>query len=124
MEKILIIDGNDAQCQLYETELKGEGYEVVTACHGYSALSEMKTWMPNVVVLDIMIPDMDGIELLDKLITFNRKLPIIIHTSSEEFKDNFMTWCADAYIIKSTDFSELKGKISQLLSKTENTYAL
>lgn len=122
MEKILIIDGNDAQSHLYETELKREGYEVASICNGYIALSEVKTFMPDVVVMDIVIPDMDGIELLDKLITFNRKLPIIIHTSSEEFKDNFMTWCADAYIIKSTDFLELKGKIRQLLSKTENIY--
>lgn len=122
MEKILIIDGNNAQCRLCEMELKDEGYEVVTVYNGYAALSEVKTCMPDVVVLDIMIPDMDGLELLDKLISTNRKLPIIIHTVREEFKDNFMTWCADAYIIKSSDLIELKGKIRELLDKAENAY--
>ena len=68
MQKILIIDGNNAQCHLCEMELKGEGYEVVTVYNGCVGLSKVKTCMPDVVVLDIMIPDMDGIELLDKLI--------------------------------------------------------
>jgi DNA-binding response OmpR family regulator len=123
VKKILIVDGNHEQCRLCEMELKGEGYGVVTARNGGTALSETKARMPDIVVLDIVMPDMDGIELLDKLISVNRNLSIIIHTSKEEFKDNFMTWCAEAYIIKSSDLIELKNKIRELLDKSENIYA-
>ncbi len=122
VEKILVVDSNDEQRSLCEMALKGEGYEVVTVHNGWAALSETKARMPDVIVLDLMISDMDGVELLDKLISINRKLPIIIHTATEEFKDNFMTWCADAYIIKSSDLLELKDKIRELLDPSENAY--
>jgi DNA-binding response OmpR family regulator len=120
MEKILIIDGNNAQCRLCKMELSNEGYDVITVFNGCSALLEAETCMPDVIVLDVAIPDVDGIELLNKLISSNRNLPVIIHTSTEEFKDNFMTWCADAYIIKSSDLIELKDKIRELLDKSNN----
>ncbi len=119
MGKILIVDGNDTQRRLCETGLKSEGYEVVTVRNGWAAILEIKTRMPDIVVLDIMIPGMDGIELLNKLISINRKLSIIIHTATDDFRDNFMTWCADAYITKSSDLIELKDKIRELLDKSQ-----
>ncbi|HHT9126666.1 MAG TPA: response regulator [Candidatus Brocadiia bacterium] len=122
MEKILIIDGNDDQRRLCEIELKSEGYEVITVRNGWEALLETKNRVPDVVVLDIMIPGMDGIELLSKLISINRNLPIIIHTSTDDYRDNFMTWCADAYITKSLDLMELKDKIRELLDKSKRAY--
>ncbi len=109
------MDGNDNQRRLCEIGLKSEGYEVVSVRNRWAALLEIKTRMPDIVVLDIMIPGMDGIELLNKLISINRKLSIIIHTATDDFKDNFMTWCADAYITKSSDLMELKDKIRELL---------
>lgn len=120
MEKILVIDGNNEQCRLCKMELSNAGYEVITVFNGCAALLEAETCVPDVIVLDVAIPDVDGIELLNKLISSNRNLPVIIHTSTEAFKDNFMTWCADAYIIKSSDLIELKDKIRELLDKSNN----
>ena len=119
MKKILIVDGNDNQRRLCEIGLESEGYAVVSVRNGWAALLEIKTRMPDIVVLDIVIPGMDGIELLNKLISINRKLPIIIHTATADFRDNFMTWCADAYITKSSDLIELKDKIRELLDKSK-----
>lgn len=122
MEKILIVDGNDTHRRLCEIGLKSEGYVVVSVHNGWAALLEVKTCMPDIVVLDIIIPGMDGIELLNKLISMNRKLPIVIHTATDDFRDNFMTWCADAYIMKSSDLMELKDKIRELLDKSKKVY--
>lgn len=122
MGRILVVDGNDSHRHLCELGLKDEGYEVITVRNGWAALLEVKTRMPDVVVLDIIIPGMDGIELLNKLISMNRKLPIIIHTLTDDFRDNFMTWCADAYITKSSDLIELKDKIRELLDKSKKIY--
>lgn len=123
MGKILIIDDNHVQRRLCELALMSEGYEVITAHSGMAALMEIELSMPDIAVLDLMIKDTDGIELLGKIVTNHRNLPVIIHTTTDELKDNFMTWCADAYVLKSADHKELKCKIRKLLDKSKNVYA-
>lgn len=70
--------------------------------------------------MDIIFPDMDGIELIEKILYRNRKVPIIIHTAYTSYKCKLITWLTVAYvIIKSSDLSELKNKIKELLDKIE-----
>ena len=65
--------------------------------------------------MDVILPNMNGIELIDKILSEYRKIPIIINTAYSSYMDNFMTWLADAYIIKSSDLSELKNTIKKLV---------
>ena len=69
------------------------------------------------VVLDIAMPGMDGIETLGRVLSKDNRLPVILHTAYATYKDNFMTWSADAYVVKSSDLSELKSEISRVLAK-------
>ncbi len=105
---------------LYEEELREEGYEVLTACNGKGALVQLEVGNPDLVILDIIMPMMDGMEALGRILGKNRKIPIILHTSYSHYKENFMSWAADAYVIKSSDLIELKEKIREFLEKGES----
>ena len=63
------------------------------------------------------MPKMSGIESIGKILSKHKKIPIIINTAYSSYKDEFMSWSADAYIIKSSDLKELKDKIKELIGK-------
>ena len=63
----------------------------------------------------------DGIEALGKILAKNNQIPVILNTAYASYKDNFMSWSADAYVIKSSDMRELKDKISEILANRGKT---
>ncbi len=69
------------------------------------------------VVLDIKMPGLDGIDVLGKMLSINNKMPIILNTAYASYQDNFSTWAADAYIVKSSDLGELKETIRGILKE-------
>lgn len=105
------------QALLYKNELTAEGYNVFVARDVREAITATKLNPPDLVVLGINMPGMGGIEAMGKILEENNRVPIIINTAYSSFKDNFMTWLADAYIVKSADLSELKKTIKELLEK-------
>ena len=115
MPTLLICEDDDHQRLLYEEELRDEGYDVVVAHSGQEAIEMAQRIAPDLVILDIAMPGMDGIETLGQLLSKNNQLPVILHTAYATYKDNFMTWSADAYVVKSGDLSELKAKIKEVL---------
>jgi Response regulator containing CheY-like receiver, AAA-type ATPase, and DNA-binding domains len=117
MTNILLVEDNKNQRLLYEQELRHEGYDIVTANDGREALEKIKEQLPDMIIMDICLPRMDGIEAMGHILSENRGIPIIINTAYSNYKDNFMTWAADAYIVKSSDLTELKNKIEELLAK-------
>ena len=116
MKKILIVEDEQHQRELYAMELQEEGYEVDQAANGKEAVDKVKVNKYDCVVLDIRMPEMDGIEALVKILSRDKKVPIIIYTAYSNYKSNFMTWTADAYITKSSNLKELKDKIKELVS--------
>ena len=61
------------------------------------------------------MPVMDGIEALTAMLGKDRQAPVILNTAYPQYKENFMTWGADAYVLKSSDLTELKQKIRAVL---------
>jgi len=116
MSKILIVEDEQHQRELYAMELQDEGYEVDQAANGKDAVDKVKAGKYDLVILDIRMPEMDGIEALGKILSRDKKIPIIIYTAYSNYKSNFMTWTADAYITKSSNLQELKDKIREILS--------
>ncbi len=116
MQKLLLVEDEQHQRELYATELEEEGYEVDQAGNGKEAVEKVKTTKYDLVILDIRMPEMDGIEALGKILSRDKKIPIIIHTAYSNYKSNFMTWTADAYVTKSTNIDELKNKITEILA--------
>jgi len=115
--KLLIVDDEVNQGLLYEQELTDEGYDVKVANSGEDALAMVKENTFDLVVLDIGMPDMDGLETLGRMLSMDNKLPVILNTAYPSYKDNFMSWAADAYVVKSSDLTELKAKILESLEK-------
>ena len=117
MSAILIVEDDKNQRLLLEEELQEEGYCTLTAANGEEALETVRRAMPDLVVLDLAMPGIDGIELLSKLLSMNKQLPIVIHTAFSSYQENFMTWAADAYIIKHSSCRELKITIRDVLAR-------
>lgn len=115
--KILVVDDEINQSMLYEQELKDVGYEVDVANSGPEALEMVREGGYNLVVLDIGMPEMDGLEALGRILSMDNKLPVILNTAYPSYKDNFMSWAADAYVVKSSDLTELKDCIRESLAK-------
>ncbi len=116
MSKILIVEDEQHQRELYAMELQEEGYTVDQASNGKEAVDLVKNNKYDLVVLDIRMPEMDGIEALGKILSRDKKIPIVIYTAYSNYKSNFMTWTADAYITKSSNLKELKEKIAEILA--------
>ncbi len=117
MEKVLCVDDDLSLLRLYQEELTEEGYKVILAKDGKEALKKFEKESPNVVVMDIRMPMMDGIETLTAMLGKDRQIPVILNTAYPQYRENFMTWGAEAYVIKSSDLTELKEKIRQVLDK-------
>ena len=118
--KVLVVEDDTNQRLLYEEELREEGYEVVSAGDGREALQVARDSNPDLVILDINMPAMDGLDALSQLLEINPSLPIIINTAYPGYQDSFTTWSADAYIVKSSDLTELKATVKRLLDKSES----
>ncbi|MFZ2864571.1 MAG: response regulator [Ignavibacteriaceae bacterium] len=119
MKTILVVDDNKYHLLLYEQELSLEGYNIITAKDGCEALKKVKNHSPGLIVLDINMPTIDGIELMGKILSEHKKIPVIINTAYKGYMNNFMSWAANAYIIKSSDLSELKNNIKELIGKID-----
>ncbi len=117
MTTILLVEDDKNQCLLYEQELRLEGYEIVTAADGKEALEKAQEQPLDMVIMDVNLPKMDGIEAIGRILSKSKDIPIIINTAYSIYKDNFMSWAADAYIVKSSDLTELKNKIKELLTR-------
>ncbi len=117
MKKILVVEDEEGLRLLYREELEAEGYEVITARNGKEAIQELDKGKPDLIILDIVMPVMDGMETLGKILGKDRKIPIILNTSYSGYREDFMSWAADAYVTKSSDLEELKTKVKELLEK-------
>lgn len=115
MAAILIVEDDPNQRLLYEEELRSEGYDVVAVGDGRHALKVVEESRPDLVVMDISMPGMDGIEAMSRMLSKDHKLPVILNTAYATYKESFRAWSADAYVVKSADIGELKDVIVRVL---------
>jgi two-component system, response regulator, stage 0 sporulation protein F len=115
MKKILLVDDEEGIQLLYQEEFQDEGYEVVSAFTGEEALEKFKTEVPDLVILDIQMPGMNGIEVLRQMKMVAPQLPIILSTAYHEYKHDLSAWASDEYIVKSPDLQKLKEAVHKYL---------
>ena len=121
MTRILVVEDDKNQQELYRQELSEEGYDVDVASDGKEAIAKVQKDRPDLIVLDISMPGMDGIEAMGKILGSDNRIPIVLNTAYSSYKDNFMTWSADAYVIKSSDLTPLKNTIKQVLENVKQS---
>jgi DNA-binding response OmpR family regulator len=116
---VLVVDDEENIRLLYKEELVEEGFDVMLAETGFEAIDIVKNNDVDIVILDIKMPKIDGIETLRLLKEENRDLPVILCSAYGEYKQDFCTWASDAYIVKTADLSELKTVINNILKKED-----
>ncbi len=112
---ILVVDDEEHIRLLFKEELEDEGYKVDLASNGVEALERLKRSAYDIVVLDIKMPGMDGIQTMGEIKKINKDLPVILCSAYGEFKQDFSSWVSDGYVVKSADTRELKEMIKKVL---------
>jgi two-component system, OmpR family, response regulator len=115
MTKILVIDDEEYIRKLYTEFLSREGYAVEAAGSYHEAQKLMSVRKYDLVILDIELGDANGLDVLKKIKNEYPNLSVILNTSYSVYKDDFHTWLADGYVVKSSDLEALKNKIEQLV---------
>ena len=115
MKTVMVVDDDESLRMLYEKEFADEGYRVIVVGSGKEALEKVWEEPCDAVVLDIKMDEPDGLEVLSKIREKNRDLPVIINTAYATFKGDFGSWSADAYVVKSSDLSELKETVRRFV---------
>jgi len=113
---VLLVEDDANQRLLYEHKLAEDGHEVIPAASGGEALDAIEGSMPDVVVMDISMPGMDGIDAMSRMLGKNHRLPIILNTAYPSYQDDFRAWSADACVVKSPDMTDLRDAIAKVLA--------
>lgn len=117
MKALLVVDDDGSCRKLYESEFSDEGYVVAGASSGPEALRMLEASKFDLVILDVKMPDMDGLETLCEIMKTKRNLPVVINSAYATFKSNFTTWNAEAYVVKSPNLDELKRTVRAVLEQ-------
>ncbi len=116
--KILIVDDEPSVLNLVSAYLRPEGYEIYTASDGPSGLKSARSYRPDVIVLDIMLPEMDGLEVLSQLRRESEAYVIMLTAKTEEMdKIIGLTVGADDYLTKPFSPRELVARIKAALRR-------
>jgi DNA-binding response OmpR family regulator len=116
-KRILLVEDERTLGLLYEEELSREGYAVTAVTDAEAALAALQAGTFDLIITDIRMPGKNGIELITEIMGLRKDIPIIINSAYQSYKEDFMTWAADAYVVKSASLDELKARIKQLLGE-------
>jgi DNA-binding NtrC family response regulator len=119
MKKLLVVDDESSIRSLYSQDLSEEGYQVVTAASASEAAEKLTENNFDLVVLDIKLKNESGLDLLQKIVKERHDMPVILCTAFSCYKDDFSTWLADGYVVKSSDTQELKDEVKRVLAKKD-----
>lgn len=115
---VLIVDDEWSIRLFLGEELKEEGYEFVYAGTGKEAIEALLKCPIDLVISDIIHPEIDGIELLHLVKKSWPELPFIFHTAMQSYKQDFATWSADEFIVKSMELADLKLVLKRYLKNS------
>ncbi len=116
MPKVLVIEDEKNLRVLYKQDFERDGFDVVTAANATEGLALVDSEKPDILVVDIRLPGMDGLEAMSRVLERHPKIPIVLNSAYSSYKDSFMSWSADAYVVKSADTGELRTRVRELLA--------
>ncbi|HVB00994.1 MAG TPA: response regulator transcription factor [Acidimicrobiales bacterium] len=119
LTRVLVVDDEPNITSLVTTALRYEGFEVASAANGREALNEVAKFRPHLVVLDVMLPDLDGFEVARRLRQEARRVPILFLTAKDATEDKIrgLTLGGDDYVTKPFSLEELLARIRAVLRR-------
>jgi len=119
-KKILVVDDEERMLRFIRLNLEHDGFQVIEAVKGHEALDKMRTGMPDLILLDVMLPDLDGFEVL-KMVREISNIPIIMLTAKGEEDDRVkgLELGADDYVTKPFSPRELVSRVKAVLRRIE-----
>jgi two-component system OmpR family response regulator len=121
-QRILVVDDEPRITDLVAMALRYEGFEVATAGTGRAGLKAVEDFRPALIVLDVMLPDMDGFAVTERLTADRVKVPVLFLTARDAVEDKVrgLTLGGDDYVTKPFSIEELVARIRALLRRTES----
>jgi len=118
---ILVVDDEERMLRFIRLNLEHDGFQVIEAVKGHEALDKMRTGMPDLILLDVMLPDLDGFEVL-KMVREISNIPIIMLTAKGEEDDRVkgLELGADDYVTKPFSPRELVSRVKAVLRRVES----
>jgi two-component system OmpR family response regulator len=118
--KVLVVDDEDTLSELLSMALRYEGWEVRTAATGTSAVREARDFRPDAVILDMMLPDIDGLEVLRRLRADRLDVPVLFLTARDAVEDRVagLTAGGDDYVTKPFSLEEVIARVRGLMRRT------
>jgi DNA-binding response OmpR family regulator len=125
MQRILVVEDEPAIAQAVSARLVAEGFEVRVAADGPAAVQRFRTYVPDLVVLDLMLPGLDGLEVCRR-IQAERPVPVLMLTARDDETDLLVGLAvgADDYLTKPFSTRELTARVRTLLRRVEHAAAL
>lgn len=119
--RALVVDDEDSILQLLAMALRYEGWDVDTASTGSEALEKLRSFDPDVAVLDIMLPDFDGLQVLSRLRSEGSLIPVLFLTALDSVDDrvNGLTAGGDDYVVKPFSLEELIARLRALVRRSQ-----
>jgi len=118
--KVLVVDDEDTLSELLSMALRYEGWEVRTAATGAAAVREARNFRPDAVILDMMLPDIDGLEVLRRLRADRLDVPVLFLTARDAVEDRVagLTAGGDDYVTKPFSLEEVIARVRGLMRRT------
>ncbi len=118
--RVLVVDDEPTLSELVGLALRYEGWQVRTAADGMSAISAAREFRPDLVVLDVMLPDVDGLEVLRRLRADIERMPVLFLTAKDDVSDRIagLTAGGDDYVTKPFSIEELVLRLRALLRRS------
>jgi two-component system, OmpR family, response regulator len=118
--RVLVVDDEPTLAELLSMALRYEGWQVRAAADGFEAVRQARAFEPDVVVLDVMLPDMDGLTVLRKLREVSPRIPVLFLTARDAVEDRVagLTAGGDDYVTKPFSLEELVARLRGLLRRS------
>ena len=118
--RVLVVDDEPALTDLLSMALRYEGWEVRTAADGAAAIAAARDFRPDVVVLDVMLPDLDGLAVLRRLRAGDDDVPVLFLTARDSVEDRIagLTAGGDDYVTKPFSLEEVVARLRALMRRT------
>jgi len=121
--RVLVVDDEASLTDLLQMALRYEGWEIKTAADGSSAIATARDFRPDAVVLDIMLPDIDGLQVLQRMRADGNDVPVLFLTAKDSLDDRIagLTAGGDDYVTKPFSLEEVVARLRGLIRRSTLT---